>query len=127
MNHTTRVEALPMPEPAACRAHWQGGQAQRGPAVAICTYTARQGAPLESTSHRCQVKVFSPTLRLCIPSPLVGEGQGEGANGTTSTVRPLFLTFPRKEGRNPSAHRRGIFALKLTPIPYVAAREKGIT
>ncbi len=48
MNHSTRVEALPMPEPAACHAHWQDGQAQRGPAVAICTYTARQGAPLES-------------------------------------------------------------------------------
>src|SRR5207249_11292172 len=46
---------------------------------------------------RCQVKVFSPTLRLRVPSPLAGEGQGEGVYGSAAAAHyPPFLTFPHK-------------------------------
>src|SRR5438093_441756 len=53
-------------------------QGERGPSVVLC-----RGGP---TWHWCQVKVFSPTLRLRVPSPLAGEGQGEGVYGSTAAA-----------------------------------------
>jgi hypothetical protein len=40
------------------------------------------------------------TLRLQVPSPLAGEGQGEGDKVSPGTVFPPILTLPRKGERN---------------------------
>jgi hypothetical protein len=42
---------------------------------------------------------ITPIEKERIPSPLVGEGQGEGYKFFLCC--PPFLTFPRKGGRNP--------------------------
>jgi len=41
--------------------------------------------------HIKPIPLLSP---LGVPSPLVGEGQGEGAVSRAPAEHPLFLTFP---------------------------------
>src|SRR5204863_9858081 len=53
-----------------------------------------------SQGHRCQVQVFSPTPRLRVPSPLAGEGQGEGVYGSATAAHypPSWPSPTRGEG-----------------------------
>jgi hypothetical protein len=46
-----------------------------------------------------------PSCRPWVPSPRVGEGQGEGAVGRAPAEHPLFLTFPHTGGRDPYCGR----------------------
>jgi hypothetical protein len=46
------------------------------------------------------------TLRLWVPSPLVGEGQEEGVLGRSTAVRPLTLALSRQGRGDLSAHGR---------------------
>src|SRR5438034_4943389 len=66
-------------------------------AVCSCRRPLCRGDP---TWHWCQVKVFSPTLRLRVPSPLAGEGQGEGVYGSAAAAHypPSWPSPTRGEG-----------------------------
>ena len=48
--------------------------------------------------YQSQLKLFSPYL-LRVPSPLVGEGQGEGVYGHTTTGQALTPTLSRRRER----------------------------
>jgi hypothetical protein len=50
---------------------------------------------------RASTSWFHLYVRHKAPSPLVGEGQGEGVSGNSTTVATSYpdLTFPRKGGR----------------------------
>src|SRR5205823_12590477 len=52
--------------------------------VGVASRSQSRGGEGSEAGHRCQVKVFFPTLRLRVPSPLAGEGQGEGVYGSAT-------------------------------------------
>src|SRR5437764_629268 len=58
--------------------------------------------------HRCQVQVFSPTLRLRVPSPLAGEGQGEGCTAVLPPPTTPLPDLPPQGGKGPGCAVQGM-------------------
>src|SRR6266508_611111 len=74
--------------------------------------------------HRCQLKSkYASTVGTWVPSPLVGEGQEEGAHGASRAVGPLSLALSHEGRGDPRAQSRGK-DLNLTPMPRRVAPTK---
>src|SRR5690242_16075692 len=73
------------------------------------------------------IPASSLTLRLWVPSPLAGEGQGGGALDRSTTVTPPILTFPHKGGRNPQTlgSQKGFIRLRTAIADYLHLSTRG--